>query len=123
LSASGGNFCGCRFTPPFKVRKELLPISLGRNNGVCRISPINGITRYNPSPEEPRERVRKYAETLAQKPAKTLAAIRHTITDGGALSFEEGLYIEFESDVALADIEDFSEGIRAFIDKRKPKCK
>ena len=48
-------------------------------------------------PEELRERVSQYAATLAQKPAEALAAIRHTITHGGAVSFEEGLKIEFHS--------------------------
>ncbi len=72
-------------------------------------------------PEQLREKVRHYAETLAQKPAEALAAIRHTITEGGALSFEEGLKVEYESAVKLADTKDFSEGIRAFLEKCKPK--
>ena len=72
-------------------------------------------------PEQLREKVRHYAETLAQKPAEALAAIRHTITEGGAMSFDEGLKIEYESAVKLAGTKDFSEGIRAFLDKRKPE--
>ena len=73
------------------------------------------------SPEQLREKVKQYADALAQKPAEALAAIRHTITEGGVLSFEEGLKIEYESAVMLADTKDFSEGIRAFLDKRKPQ--
>lgn len=65
----------------------------------------------------------KCADELAQKPAEVLAAIRRTTTKGGALSFEEGLKIEYESAVKLADTEDFSEGISAFIDKRNSKWK
>ena len=72
-------------------------------------------------PEQLREKVRQYAETLAQKPAEALAAIRRTITEGGALSFEDGLKIEYESAVKLADTKDFSEGISAFLEKRKPE--
>jgi enoyl-CoA hydratase len=71
--------------------------------------------------EQLREKVSQYAETLAQKPAEALAAIRRTITEGGAMSFEEGLKIEYESAVKLAGTKDFSEGIRAFLDKRKPE--
>jgi enoyl-CoA hydratase/carnithine racemase len=68
-----------------------------------------------------RAEVREYAVTLAQRPAEALAAIRRTITEGGALSFEEGLKIEYESAVKLADTNDFSEGISAFLDKRKAR--
>jgi len=74
-------------------------------------------------PDQLREEVRDYAVTLAQKPAEALAAIRRTITEGGALSFEEGLKIEYESAVNLADTGDFSEGIRVFLEKRMPKWK
>ena len=64
--------------------------------------------------------VQTYAESLAQKPAKALAAIRRTITEGGAMSFEEGLKMEYETAVRLSETKDFSEGIRAFLEKRKP---
>jgi enoyl-CoA hydratase/carnithine racemase len=69
------------------------------------------------------EEVQSYAESLAQKPAKALAAIRQTITEGGAMSFEEGLKIECEAAVKLSGTKDFSEGIRAFLEKRKPNWK
>lgn len=72
-------------------------------------------------PEQLREKVSHYAEALAQKPAEALAAIRRTITEGGALSFEEGLKIEYESAVRLAGTKDFSEGISSFLEKRKPE--
>ena len=39
---------------------------------------------------------------------------------GGVMSFEEGMKIEYESAVKLADTRDFSEGIRAFLEKREP---
>lgn len=74
-------------------------------------------------PDELHERVSQYAETLAQKPGEALAAIRHTITEGGAVSFEEGLEIEYQSAVRLAGTEDFAEGISAFLEKRKPRWK
>ena len=62
-----------------------------------------------------------YANSLAQKPAQALSAIRRTITEGGAISFEEGMKIEHESALKLAGTKDFSEGIRAFLEKREPK--
>lgn len=66
------------------------------------------------------EEVQAYANTLAQKPAQALAEIRRTITEGGSVSFEEGMKIEYESALKLAGTKDFSEGIKAFLEKRKP---
>jgi enoyl-CoA hydratase/carnithine racemase len=72
-------------------------------------------------PEQLREEVQIYANSLAQKPAQALAAIRRTITEGGAMSFAEGLKLEYEIAEKLAGTKDFSEGIRAFLEKREPK--
>jgi enoyl-CoA hydratase/carnithine racemase len=71
-------------------------------------------------PDRIHKEVEVYAEALANKPAQALAAIRRTITEGGALSFEKGIEIEFESATNLAGTRDFSEGIKAFLEKRKP---
>jgi enoyl-CoA hydratase/carnithine racemase len=73
------------------------------------------------SPERLHEKVQTYAETLTQKPAKALSAIRHTIIQGGGMTFDEGLKLEFETAVNLAATKDFSEGIRAFLEKREPE--
>ena len=45
---------------------------------------------------------------------------RQRKVSGGALSFEKGMEIEYESAVNLAGTRDFSEGIQAFLEKRKP---
>ncbi|UCD31381.1 MAG: enoyl-CoA hydratase/isomerase family protein [Desulfobacterales bacterium] len=66
------------------------------------------------------EEVQTYANSLAQKPAQALAAIRRTITEGGEMPFEEGMKIEYESAVKLAGTRNFSEGISAFLEKREP---
>ena len=71
-------------------------------------------------PERLHAEVQAYAESLVQKPAKALAAIRKTITEGGAVSFEDGLKMEYETAVKLSETKDFSEGIRVFLEKRKP---
>ena len=72
-------------------------------------------------PEQLHKEVQIYADFLAKKPAQALEAIRRTITEGGAMSFEEGLKIEYETAMMLAGTEDFSEGIHAFLEKREPK--
>jgi enoyl-CoA hydratase len=72
-------------------------------------------------PEELHAKVQNYAESLAKKPAQAIAAIRRTVTEGGAMSFDEGLKMEYDTAVKLAGTKDFAEGIRAFLEKRKPK--
>jgi enoyl-CoA hydratase len=72
-------------------------------------------------PEELHTEIQTYAESLAKKPAQALAAIRRTITEGGSMSFDEGLKLEYETAVKLAGTKDFAEGIRAFLDKREAK--
>ena len=67
------------------------------------------------------EEVQAYADRLARKPAKALAAIRRTVTEGGAMAFEDGLRMEYQTATRLAGTKDFSEGIRAFLEKRKPE--
>lgn len=71
-------------------------------------------------PDRLHKEVQDYAKTLAKKPAQALSAIRRAITEGGAVSFEEGLGIEYKIAVKLAGTRDFSEGIQAFLEKRKP---
>jgi enoyl-CoA hydratase/carnithine racemase len=70
--------------------------------------------------ERLREEVQAYAEGLARKPARALAAIRRCITEGVDLPFDEGLAIEREQAVALGATADFREGLDAFLGRRPP---
>ena len=72
------------------------------------------------APQELREEVQGYAEGLARKPARALAAIRRCITEGVDLPFDEGLAIEREEAVALGATADFREGLDAFLGRRPP---
>ena len=58
---------------------------------------------------------------MHQSEKPMLAAIRRTITEGGDMTFDEGLKLEFKIAVGLAGTKDFAEGIRAFLEKREPK--
>ena len=71
--------------------------------------------------EDLRPTVQAYAEGLAQKPARALAAIRRCITEGIDLPFDEGLAIEREEAEALGATADFREGLAAFLAKRPPR--
>lgn len=67
-----------------------------------------------------RRRVQAYGEELAGKSPAALAAIRHTVTLGGGMTFEDGMNYELEAVAGLADSADFTEGVDAFLAKRPP---
>ncbi|MCH7479584.1 MAG: enoyl-CoA hydratase/isomerase family protein [SAR324 cluster bacterium] len=80
-----------------------------------------GLVDFVIAPERLREEVQAYAEDLARKPPEALAAIRRTMTDGMDLPFEEAMRLEFDAAVELAGTPNFKEGVRAFLEKRKPR--
>jgi enoyl-CoA hydratase len=73
------------------------------------------------APERLRDEVQAYGSSLAGKSAEALAAIRRCVTDGLGLPWEEALALELDSAVRLAGTLDFSEGLRAFLEKRPPR--
>ncbi|MPY93980.1 MAG: enoyl-CoA hydratase [Acidimicrobiia bacterium] len=70
---------------------------------------------------ELRQRVQGYARSLAAKPPEALAAIRRSITIGGATSFDEGLALERGLAISLAGTANFREGVQAFLEHRPPR--
>src|SRR5712691_1430697 len=80
-----------------------------------------GLVDFVVPPEKLREEVQAYAVALARKPAEALAAIRRTITMGLEMPYEEALALELDAAVHLSSTPDFSEGLRAFFEKRPPK--
>ena len=72
-------------------------------------------------PDQLRPAVQAYGETLAAKPPEALAAIRRTITEGGGLTFDDGLALEARLAAELAGTANFTEGIAAFLAKRPPE--
>ena len=77
-----------------------------------------GLVDFVCPPEHLRPEVQKYAAALAKKPAEALAAIRHCIFAAEEDTWEAGLAVEAEEVVRLAETADFSEGVRAFLEKR-----
>lgn len=69
-------------------------------------------------PEQLHATVQAYAEALAAKPPEALAAIRRSITEGGGLTFDEGLALERRLAIELAGTANFEEGVAAFLEKR-----
>lgn len=73
------------------------------------------------TPERLREEVQEYGSSLARKSAEALAAIRRCVTDGLEMPWEDALALELDSAVHLSGTADFSEGLRAFFEKRPPR--
>jgi enoyl-CoA hydratase len=80
-----------------------------------------GLVDFVVPPERLREEVQAYGVALARKSAEALAAIRRCITTGLEMPWEDALAVELEAAVHLAGTPDFSEGLRAFFEKRPPK--
>jgi enoyl-CoA hydratase/carnithine racemase len=72
-------------------------------------------------PDEAEDRVRAYAERLARGPALALAAIKRCVHEGGEMTLEEGLGLEAALVEDLFASQDAAEGLRAFVEKRRPE--
>ena len=66
---------------------------------------------------------RGLARKIVSKSRFPVAAALKAINDGLAVPIEEGLKIEAEQFVGLADTEDIHEGVNAFLEKRQPQFK
>jgi enoyl-CoA hydratase/carnithine racemase len=71
-------------------------------------------------PEELLDRAHALAGELAEKPPIAVAGILKAVLDGGSLPLEEGLALEYEAVEATSGTEDATEGVIAFLEKRKP---
>ncbi len=80
-----------------------------------------GLVDFVHPPGSVRPAVSAYAEDLAEKPPEALAAIRACVVGGGALDFEAGMEVELGQVAALAGTKNFEEGVRAFLERRRPK--
>jgi enoyl-CoA hydratase/carnithine racemase len=65
--------------------------------------------------------LRERAERLAAGPALAVAAIKRCVHEGGQLPLEEGLALEAELMESLFRSKDATEGLTAFVEKRKPE--
>jgi enoyl-CoA hydratase/carnithine racemase len=66
------------------------------------------------------EGARAYAERLAAGPQLAIAAIKRCVHEGGQLPLDDGLALEAELVERLFRSEDASEGLHAFVEKRRP---
>jgi len=71
-------------------------------------------------PDELPARAQALAAELAEKPPVAVAGILKAVIEGGPLSLQEGLALEYEAVEATSRTEDAQEGVIAFLEKRKP---
>jgi 2-(1,2-epoxy-1,2-dihydrophenyl)acetyl-CoA isomerase len=63
----------------------------------------------------------KLATQLAQRPAKAIAAIKHSIRAAANNTLDQQLDLERDIQRELGDSHDYAEGVAAFKEKRTPR--
>ncbi len=84
-----------------------------------RLNLVNKVVPAGAVLKEARDLARK----IVSKSKFPIAAALRAIDQGLALPIEEGLRVEAEQFVSLAETEDIREGINAFLEKRQPQFK
>ena len=84
-----------------------------------RLGIVNGVVPA----KELMPTVQAVAASLATKPPLAVRAIMECAWQAGDVPLEQGINLEAESFELLRDTEDFVEGTRAFLEKRKPVFK
>lgn len=82
-----------------------------------------GLVNKVVSLEELMPTARKWAEVICQNAPLALGAAKEALLRGSSMSLEEGLELENSLENHLLATEDFTEGISAFQEKRKPVFK
>ena len=80
-----------------------------------------GLTTKVIAIEDWNEQVTSFAQNLASKPTKAIGLIKQSLEAAYHLSFEEYLNVEAEGQRQAGLTEDYSEGLTAYLEKRKPQ--
>ena len=115
LPGNGGTQRLTRLIGPSRALELLIS---GRTYGVKEAHEM-GLVADVYDPEEAGTKVREYAERLATGPAVAIAAIKRCVYEGGQKTLDEGLALEAELMESLFRTQDATEGLTAFVEKRK----
>jgi enoyl-CoA hydratase/carnithine racemase len=117
LPGNGGTQRLTRLIGPSRALELLLT---GRTYGVEEAQQM-GLVAHIYDADDADSQVREYAERLATGPGLAIAAIKRCVHVGGQQTLDEGLVLEGELMETLFRSEDASEGLNAFVEKRKPE--
>lgn len=95
---------------------------LGDKIGAEEAERLGMIYKYVPS-DEFEGTVQKLAMKLANMPTKALGMIKDLFNNSMTNSLQEQLAMESKYQIEAAQSEDYAEGVKAFIEKRKPNFK
>jgi enoyl-CoA hydratase len=84
-----------------------------------RIGLINKVV----SPGEVMTTAREWADVICRAAPLAVRAAKEAMIRGYSMTLEEGLRLENTLEAWVMDTEDFTEGITAFVEKRKPVYK
>ena len=115
LPGNGGTQRLTRLIGPSRALELLIS---GRTYGVKDAHEM-GLVADVYDPQEAGTKVREYAERLATGPAVAIAAIKRCVYEGGQKTLDEGLALEAELMESLFGTQDATEGLTAFVEKRK----
>ena len=115
LPGNGGTQRLTRLIGPSRALELLIS---GRTYGVKEAHEM-GLVADVYDPEEAGTKVREYAERLATGPAVAIAAIKRCVYEGGQKTLDEGLALEAELMDSLFRTQDATDGLTAFVEKRK----
>jgi enoyl-CoA hydratase/carnithine racemase len=115
LPGNGGTQRLTRLIGPSRALELLIT---GRTYGVKEAHEM-GLLADVYDPEEAGTKVREYAERLAAGAVVAQAAIKRCVYEGGQMTLDDGLALEAELMEALFGTKDATEGLTAFVEKRK----
>jgi enoyl-CoA hydratase/carnithine racemase len=115
LPGNGGTQRLTRLVGPSRAMELLVT---GRTYGVDEARAMGLVTQVFEG-EDPEVGVREYAERLAGGASLAIAAIKRCVHEGGGMSLDEGLALEAQLMEQLFRSADASEGLTAFVEKRR----
>ncbi|MFC1993051.1 enoyl-CoA hydratase/isomerase family protein [Chloroflexota bacterium] len=108
-----------RMIPWCKAAEIVLAGNIVNAQEAYRIGLVNEVVPA----EELMPAAKKWAEVICQKGPLAVRAAKEAMVRGSEMTMEEGLRLEYSLFTGLLNTEDFVEGTKAFVEKRKPDFK